>query len=108
MRHALQVIAASGIAVLANRPLNVIVDDQLIRLADPPEFLLQPILRAPDLAQIFMTVGLSVILMNVALFLFTADFRSVKASRTRTAPITASLPRGSTRTASMARASATA
>jgi len=25
-----------------------------------------------------MTVGLSVILMNVALFLFTADFRSVK------------------------------
>jgi branched-chain amino acid transport system permease protein len=41
-------------------------------------FLFQPILRAPDLAQIFMTVGLSVILMNVALFLFTADFRSVK------------------------------
>ncbi len=43
-------------------------------------FLFQPILRAPDLAQIFMTVGLSVILMNVALFLFTADFRSVKVS----------------------------
>jgi len=41
-------------------------------------FLLQPILRAPDLAQIFMTVGLSVILMNLALLLFTADFRSVK------------------------------
>jgi branched-chain amino acid transport system permease protein len=41
-------------------------------------FLFQPILRAPDLAQIFMTVGLSVILMNVALFLFTADFRSAK------------------------------
>jgi branched-chain amino acid transport system permease protein len=41
-------------------------------------FLFQPILRAPDLAQIFMTVGLSVIVMNVALFLFTADFRSVK------------------------------
>jgi branched-chain amino acid transport system permease protein len=41
-------------------------------------FLFQPILRAPDLAQIFMTVGLSVILMNVALLLFTADFRSVK------------------------------
>jgi branched-chain amino acid transport system permease protein len=43
-------------------------------------FLFQPILRAPDLAQIFMTVGLSVILMNVALFVFTADFRSVKLS----------------------------
>ncbi len=41
-------------------------------------FLLQPILRAPDLAQIFMTVGLSVVLMNAALFFFTADFRSVK------------------------------
>jgi branched-chain amino acid transport system permease protein len=41
-------------------------------------FLLHPILRAPDLAQIFMTVGLSVVLMNVALFFFTADFRSVK------------------------------
>jgi branched-chain amino acid transport system permease protein len=41
-------------------------------------FLLQPILRAPDLAQIFMTVGISVILMNAALFFFTADFRSVK------------------------------
>jgi branched-chain amino acid transport system permease protein len=42
--------------------------------------LFQPILRAPDLAQIFMTVGLSVILMNLALFVFTADFRSVKLS----------------------------
>ncbi len=41
-------------------------------------FLLQPILHAPDLAQIFMTVGLSVALMNAALFFFTADFRSVK------------------------------
>jgi len=40
--------------------------------------LLQPILSAPDLAQIFMTVGLSVVLMNAALFFFTADFRSVK------------------------------
>jgi branched-chain amino acid transport system permease protein len=40
--------------------------------------LLQPILRAPDLAQIFMTVGLGVILMNATLFLFTADFRSVR------------------------------
>jgi branched-chain amino acid transport system permease protein len=43
-------------------------------------FLFHPILRAPDLAQIFMTVGLSVILMNVTLFLFTADYRSVKVS----------------------------
>ena len=46
-------------------------------------FLLQPILRAPDLAQIFMTVGLGVILMNLTLFLFTADFRSVKLAYAR-------------------------
>ena len=41
-------------------------------------WLFQPILHAPDLAQIFMTVGLSILLMNAALFFFTADFRSVK------------------------------
>lgn len=41
-------------------------------------WLLQPILLAPDLAQIFMTVGLSVVLMNAALLFFRADFRSVK------------------------------
>ena len=41
-------------------------------------FLFRPILHAPDLAQIFMTVGLSVVLMNAALFFFTANFRSVK------------------------------
>jgi branched-chain amino acid transport system permease protein len=43
-------------------------------------FFLQPILHAPDMAQIFMTVGLSVALMNAALLVFTADFRSVKIS----------------------------
>jgi branched-chain amino acid transport system permease protein len=41
-------------------------------------FLFRPILYAPDMAQIFMTVGISVILMNAALFFFTADFRTVK------------------------------
>ena len=60
-------------------------------------FLFQPILRAPDLAQIFMTVGLSVILMNVALLLFTADFRSVKVTygewAWRLGGITVPLPR---------------
>jgi branched-chain amino acid transport system permease protein len=40
--------------------------------------LFRPILHAPDLAQIFLTVGLSVVLINAALFFFTADFRSVK------------------------------
>jgi branched-chain amino acid transport system permease protein len=46
------------------------------------QFLFRPILHAPDLAQIFMTVGLSVVLMNAALFFFTADFRSVKTAYT--------------------------
>lgn len=60
-------------------------------------FLFRPILHAPDLAQIFMTVGLSVILMNVALFFFTADFRSVKTAYTewaiRWAGLTLPVPR---------------
>ncbi len=59
--------------------------------------LLQPILRAPDLAQIFMTVGLSVVLMNAALFSFTADFRSVKVAYTdwvlRLGGVTVPVPR---------------
>lgn len=60
-------------------------------------FLFRPILSAPDLAQIFMTVGLSVVLMNAALFFFTADFRSVKTTYSewalRVAGITLGVPR---------------
>ncbi len=41
-------------------------------------FFLRRVLNAPDLAQIFLTVGLSVLMINLALFLFRADFRSVK------------------------------
>jgi branched-chain amino acid transport system permease protein len=36
------------------------------------------VIGAPDLAQIFLTVGLSIVLMNLALFFFTADFRSIR------------------------------
>jgi branched-chain amino acid transport system permease protein len=39
---------------------------------------IQPILNAPPLNQIFMTVGLSLVLQNVALFIWTADYRTVK------------------------------
>jgi branched-chain amino acid transport system permease protein len=39
---------------------------------------IQPILNAPPLNQIFMTVGLSMVLQNVALFIWTADYRTVK------------------------------
>jgi len=38
---------------------------------------IQPILGAPSYMQIFVTVGLSVILQNLALFFWKADFRSV-------------------------------
>ncbi len=41
---------------------------------------IQPILNAPPLNQIFMTVGLSMVLQNVALFVWTADYRTVKTS----------------------------
>jgi branched-chain amino acid transport system permease protein len=39
---------------------------------------IQPILNAPPLNQIFMTVGLSMVLQNAALFFWTADYRTVK------------------------------
>jgi len=39
---------------------------------------IQPILNAPPLNQIFMTVGLSLVLQNVALFFWKADYRTVK------------------------------
>lgn len=42
--------------------------------------IVQPLLSAPALNQIFATIGLSLVLQNVALFLFKADFRTVKPS----------------------------
>jgi len=42
--------------------------------------IIQPILEAPLLSQIFATVGLSVVLQNVALFFWKADYRTVKTS----------------------------
>jgi branched-chain amino acid transport system permease protein len=41
---------------------------------------IQPILNAPPLNQIFMTVGLSMVLQNLALFFWKADYRTVKTS----------------------------
>jgi branched-chain amino acid transport system permease protein len=46
---------------------------------------IHPILGAPSYIQIFATVGLSVTLQNVALFLWTADFRSVDSFCSNTA-----------------------
>ncbi|MDH7499232.1 MAG: branched-chain amino acid ABC transporter permease, partial [candidate division NC10 bacterium] len=39
---------------------------------------IHPLLSAPSYMQIFATVGLSMMLQNLALFLWTADFRSVE------------------------------
>lgn len=59
--------------------------------------IIQPILNAPPLNQIFMTVGLSMVLQNVALFLWTADFRTVKTTYSaltlKTAGLMISFPR---------------
>lgn len=58
---------------------------------------IQPILNAPPLNQIFMTVGLSLVLQNVALFFWTADYRTVKTSYSaltlRTGGLMISFPR---------------
>lgn len=39
-------------------------------------FLIKPIIGAPQVAQVFATLGLGLVLQNVALFAFGADFRS--------------------------------
>jgi len=39
---------------------------------------IRPITKAPDSAQIFVTIGLSLLLQNLALLIFTADYLSVK------------------------------
>ena len=58
---------------------------------------IQPILNAPPLNQIFMTVGLSMVLQNVALFVWTADYRTVKTAYSgltlKTAGLLISFPR---------------
>jgi branched-chain amino acid transport system permease protein len=58
---------------------------------------IQPILSAPPLNQIFMTVGLSMVLQNVALFVWKADYRTVKTTYSaltlKTAGLLISFPR---------------
>jgi branched-chain amino acid transport system permease protein len=43
-------------------------------------FLVRRVVHAPDLAQIFLTVGLSIVLVNGALLAFTPDVRTVSAA----------------------------
>ncbi|MEM2881759.1 MAG: branched-chain amino acid ABC transporter permease [Candidatus Bathyarchaeia archaeon] len=42
--------------------------------------LIQPILNAPDYAQIFLTLGLSIVIENLALLAWSADFRTARTS----------------------------
>jgi branched-chain amino acid transport system permease protein len=43
-------------------------------------FLIRPVLKAPEAIQILLTVGLSLLLQNFALFLFSPDFQSLRLS----------------------------
>ena len=38
----------------------------------------QPILEAPEVSRVFASLGLSILLQNLALFFWTADYRTVK------------------------------
>jgi branched-chain amino acid transport system permease protein len=58
---------------------------------------IQPILEAPPLMKVFATVGLYIALQNLALMLFTADFRTIQTTHAsasiRVGAISVSLPR---------------
>lgn len=43
-------------------------------------YLIRPVLKAPESIQILLTVGLSLFLQNLALFLFSPDFQSLRVS----------------------------
>jgi len=42
--------------------------------------MIDPLIKAPEIAQIFATVGLSIVLQNLALFFFSADYRTLKST----------------------------
>jgi branched-chain amino acid transport system permease protein len=44
------------------------------------KIIIQPLLNAPPLNQIFATIGLSIVLQNLALWLFKADYRTIETS----------------------------
>jgi len=66
------------------------IDPYLAAVAALPLFLLfgwviqavliRPVLGAPDMIQILLTVGISLVLQNLALFFFSADFQSLNLS----------------------------
>ena len=43
-------------------------------------YLIRPVLKAPESIQILLTVGLSLLLQNLALFMFSPDFQSLRVS----------------------------
>lgn len=58
---------------------------------------IHPIVKAPHVAQIFATVGLSVIFQNLALLLWKADFRAVQTGYTSSVLTLGSIHLGATR-----------
>jgi branched-chain amino acid transport system permease protein len=42
--------------------------------------MIDPLIKAPEIAQIFATVGLSIVLQNLALLFFSADYRTLKST----------------------------
>jgi branched-chain amino acid transport system permease protein len=44
------------------------------------KIIIQPLLNSPPLNQIFATIGLSIVLQNLALWLFKADYRTIETS----------------------------
>lgn len=61
-------ILGSGIAFAVVFLLGVLIQ----------RFLIERVINAPDVAQIFLTVGLLIVLENLALVVFGSDFRSVR------------------------------
>jgi branched-chain amino acid transport system permease protein len=43
-------------------------------------FFIRPVLKSPEINQILLTIGISIFLQNLALFLFTGDFRTLELS----------------------------
>lgn len=48
-------------------------------------FLIKPVLSAPDTSQLFLTIGLSLVLQNLALMLWKSNFRMITTPYTRSA-----------------------
>jgi len=65
------------VSILVTLPLMFLIGVGIFRL------LISPILAAPEINQILLTIGVSIFLQNLALLLFTADFRTINLTYAR-------------------------